>query len=190
LKQGPAGSKTNDNQGQDPTGSKDGDGINTPLDFERVTPDNLKPKDLLGCKILLDHDDGSKLRAKILKAIENPTMMTSKTPKTTKLLIAMGKDKRKELMWHQQVLDHINKDMEGSRKWKFRPILGHQGPLTKDDPDYIGSSYNVKIKWENGEITPHGPPSVIAINDPSTFAPSTRKGTIYLIPLGGRGLVD
>jgi hypothetical protein len=56
--------------------------------------------------------------------------------------------------------------MEDNRKWKFRQILGHQGPLTKDNPDYNSSSYNVKIKWENGEIT-HEPLSVFAIDDPS-----------------------
>jgi hypothetical protein len=70
-------------------------------------------------------------------------------------------------MSYQQVLDHINKDMEDNRKWKFRQILGQQGPLTKDDPDYNSSSYNVKIKWENSKIT-HKRLSNITIDDPST----------------------
>jgi hypothetical protein len=60
----------------------------------------------------------------------------------------------------------MNKDMEDNRKWIFRQILGHQGPLTKDDPDYKGSSVNVKIQWENREIT-HEPLSIISIDDPS-----------------------
>jgi hypothetical protein len=36
--------------------------------------------------------------------------------------------------------------MEDTRKWNFREILAHQGPLTKEHPDYNGSSYNLKIK--------------------------------------------
>jgi hypothetical protein len=31
----------------------------------------------------------------------------------------MERDKHKELMPYQQVLDHINEDMEDNRKWKF-----------------------------------------------------------------------
>jgi hypothetical protein len=39
----------------------------------------------------------------------------------------------------------------------------------KDHPNYNGSSYNVKIEWENGEIMSE-PLNVIATNDPVTCA--------------------
>ena len=37
--------------------------------------------------------------------------------------------------------------------WKFWRISGHQGPHKPTDPHYMGSCFNVWIKWENGEIT-------------------------------------
>jgi hypothetical protein len=83
----------------------------------------------------------------------------------------MGKDtnKREELLTYQQILDHINRDMEDDRMWKFRAIVAHQGPLTSDHPDYKGSSYNIEIEWENGERT-FEPLNVIAVDDPVTCA--------------------
>ena len=37
--------------------------------------------------------------------------------------------------------------------YRFRPIIGHQGPLLASDPDWKGSKYNVQVEWEAGEIT-------------------------------------
>ena len=45
--------------------------------------------------------------------------------------------------------------------FKFRAIIGHQGPLKATNPDWKGSKYNVKVEWETGEIT-FEPLSVIA----------------------------
>ena len=53
--------------------------------------------------------------------------------------------------------------------FKFRAIMGHQGPLAASDPDWKGSKYNVQGEWETGEIT-FEPLSVIAADDPVTCA--------------------
>ena len=37
--------------------------------------------------------------------------------------------------------------------FKFRAIIGHQGPLTATDPDWKGSKCNVHMEWETGEVT-------------------------------------
>ena len=37
--------------------------------------------------------------------------------------------------------------------YRFRAIIGHQGPLLDSDPDWKGSQYNVQVEWETGEIT-------------------------------------
>jgi hypothetical protein len=135
------------------TGSSDNDNTEDPT-FQKVTPENLKPKDLIARTILLDQDDGTtKLHAKILKFVNDSKDDDVKNSKALKFVISMGKDKHEELLSYQQILDHINKDMEDTRKWTFRKILAHQGPLTKEHPDYNGSSYNLKIEWESGEIT-------------------------------------
>jgi hypothetical protein len=52
--------------------------------------------------------------------------------------------------------------------------VGHQGPLLWHDKDYNGSSSNLLVKWENGEITTE-PLSVIAADDPVTCAVYARE---------------
>ena len=53
--------------------------------------------------------------------------------------------------------------------YRFRAIIGHQGPLLASDPDRKGSKYNVQVEWETGEIT-FEPLSIIAADDPVTCA--------------------
>ena len=48
--------------------------------------------------------------------------------------------------------------------YRFRAIIGHQGPLLASDPDWKGSKYNVQVEWETGEIT-FEPLSIIAADD-------------------------
>ena len=37
--------------------------------------------------------------------------------------------------------------------YRFRSIIGHEGPLKATDPNWKGSKWNVQIEWESGEIT-------------------------------------
>ena len=53
--------------------------------------------------------------------------------------------------------------------YKFREIIGHEGPLKGTDPNWKGSKLNVQIEWETDEIT-FEPLSVIAADDPMTCA--------------------
>jgi hypothetical protein len=48
-------------------------------------------------------------------------------------------------------------------------MTAHQGPLLPNDPDYNGSSYNVQVEWETGEVT-YELLSTIARDDPVTYA--------------------
>ena len=48
------------------------------------------------------------------------------------------------------IKEHFLKD---NGVWKFHKILDHQGLLSKDDPLYEGSKYNVLIECETGERT-------------------------------------
>ena len=49
--------------------------------------------------------------------------------------------------------------------FKFRSIIGHQGPLAASDPDWKASKYIVQVEWETGEIT-YEPLSIVAADDP------------------------
>ena len=58
--------------------------------------------------------------------------------------------------------------------WSFKDIIAHQRPLTKEDPHYKGSSYNVMIEWDTEETT-YEPLSLIIQDDPITCAVYTKK---------------
>ena len=69
--------------------------------------------------------------------------------------------------------------------FKFRAIIGHQGPLAASDPDWKGSKYNVQVEGETGEIT-FEPLSDIAADDPDTMQ-HMPKSMIYLLWKAGAG---
>ena len=80
---------------------------------------------------------------------------------------------------------HTSNSWTSSRKnvenddivWKFQRIVVHQGHLKPNNPNYMGSHFNVRIKWENGEIT-YEPLDVIAANDPITCAIYMRENSL------------
>ena len=69
--------------------------------------------------------------------------------------------------------------------FKFRSIIGHQGPLAASDPDWKGTKYNVQGEWETGEIT-YESLSIITADDqlPVQHMP---KRMIYLLWKAGIG---
>ena len=59
--------------------------------------------------------------------------------------------------------------------------MSHQGPLHTRHPDYKGSSYNVMIEWENGEISSE-PLHVIAKDDPVSVAVYAKENDLLDTP--------
>jgi len=59
------------------------------------------------------------------------------------------------------------------KKW----YSSHYGPLSRNDPSYSGSLYNIMVEWENGETT-YEPLSVITANDPVMCAMYAREQSI------------
>ena len=51
--------------------------------------------------------------------------------------------------------------------WKFKSIDTHQGPLKQTDAAYKGSRWNIRVNWENGEVT-YKPLAIIAKSNPVT----------------------
>ena len=64
--------------------------------------------------------------------------------------------------------------------YKFRAIIGHQGPLLASDPDWKGSKYNVQVEWETGEVT-FEPLSIIAADDPVTCTAYTKDNDLLAV---------
>ena len=38
------------------------------------------------------------------------------------------------------------------RKWLFKGITAHEGPLSSKHPNYNGSKYNLLVQWEDGSV--------------------------------------
>ena len=64
--------------------------------------------------------------------------------------------------------------------YKFRSIIGQQGPLAESDPGSKGSKYNVQVDWETGEIT-YEPLSIIADDAPVTCAAYAKENDLLAV---------
>ena len=67
--------------------------------------------------------------------------------------------------------------MDDDDLFLFIGITAHQGPLTKEDPQCKGSSYNVIVECETGE-TSYEPWNLIATDDPITCAAYAKRNWV------------
>lgn len=126
--------------------------------------------------------DGQKHRATIRKMIEDHDSKLEDNPTRLKFLISVNQDDGEEVITYNQLLDYLSQEENNNDVvWKFRRIVSHQGPLGPDHPDYKGSSYNINIEWETGEITKE-PLNVIAADDPVTCAIYARENNLLDVP--------
>jgi hypothetical protein len=112
-------------------------------------------------------EDGQRFRARIVRAIQDHEQHLAKDEDHIHFLCSINDDQFEEIMSYNELLRSLKQDGENDTVWRFRWITGHQGPLTPKDKDWNGSSYNVLIEWENGEITTE-PLAIIAADDPVT----------------------
>ena len=122
--------------------------------------------DLIGRSILLEQEDGTKIRARIERLV---TEQSETNPRMQEYVLSLKDSELEELMTYQQIIEHIESQDDSDKVWKFRRITAHEGPLSTNDKSYKGSKWNVMIEWENGEITSE-PLSIIAADDPVTCA--------------------
>ena len=85
-------------------------------------------------------------------------------------MIEYGEPKYKEIISYNELSDiiekqHLEEPTPKERLYIFKQILDHQGPLKPTDPNYKGSSWNVRIEWEDGSIT-FEPLDMVAKDDP------------------------
>ena len=90
-----------------------------------------------------------------------------------------------ETISYNQLVNHLeaaaNEDNEISDDlYKFRALIGHQGPLKPPDPNWKGCKYNVLIDWETGEKT-YEPLSVRAADDPVPCATYAKENDLLHI---------
>jgi len=143
----------------------------------------IDPEDLVGCTFLLDEqEDGQRFRVHIVECVAKHDKQTRMDPEHVKFKCSVNDDSYEEIISYNKLMDFIQKNAENNEiLWRFKRIVGHQGPLRQGDPHYAGSSYNVQVKWENGEIT-YEPLEVIAADDPITCAVYARDNDLLEQP--------
>lgn len=128
------------------------------------------PTELIGKTFLLNpKEDGQRFRARIVQLIEDHESAFEDNPTRIKFLLSVNNDTAEEIISYNEMLDYIGREDENPVTWKFRRIVSHQGPLKPEHADYNGSTYNVLVEWENGEVTKE-PLSIIGADDPVTCA--------------------
>ena len=136
---------------------------------------HVDTSELIGKTFLMEQqEDGTKHRARIVELIEDHQYAHKNSKEHTRFRLSVNNDQYEETMTYGEVLAHINKDEEQEVLWRYKRIMGHQGPLALNDKDYNGCTYNVQVEWENGEVT-FEPLSVIAVDDPVTCAIYARE---------------
>ena len=104
------------------------------------------------------------------KDVNNPTKNSART----KFKIQHNKDKFEEILSYNKIIDHIECSENAPVMWELDEIIGHQGPLLHNHPNYDGSPYNVTVRWSNGETTDELL-SIIATDAPVACAVYAKK---------------
>ena len=101
---------------------------------------------------LHERENGDRVRAQVVKKIIDHD---AQNHQNIKMLIEI--DDVEELIAYTELSNIIeqqhDEDMEKEDFFTFKDILDHQGPLKSNDNNYKGSTYNVKVRWEDGSET-------------------------------------
>ena len=142
----------------------------------------FSPEDLIGRTFLIDPQENGEIhRARIVEMLDDHENNVNENPTLKKFRLSINNDQAEEVITYNRLLEYISRDEENETVWKFRRIVSHQGPLRSDSPDYKGSTYNVMVEWETGEVTAE-PLQVIAADDPVTCAIYARDNNLLDLP--------
>ena len=131
----------------------------------------FSPDELIGVTFLHDTSNGERVRAEIVKKIND---IDSENHHNIKFLIQFGDPCYEEIISYTELSDIVEKQLadeptDEERLYIFKEIMDHEGPISKTSDKYMGSTYNVKIKWEDGSIT-WEPLTTIGKDDPGSCA--------------------
>ena len=145
------------------------------------------PSDLIGMTFPLPpEENGERLRAKVTRqVVEIIDQDNGQRIENINFILDIGSGKVEELISYNQLLEHLENAQDhdmgiDQELYRFRAIIGHQGPLLASDPDWKGSKYNVQVEWETGEIT-FEPLSIIAADDPVTCAAYAKENDLLAL---------
>ena len=131
-------------------------------------------EDLIGRTFKMEKDNSQPSEVTTVDAIKNHQDNVQTDSIHTKFRIKHTNDDCEELLTHNKLMDHLDKQEDGPIMWELTKITSHQGPLNKNHPNYQGSPYNVEVLWENGERTQE-PLSVFAADAPIACTTCAKK---------------
>jgi len=74
-------------------------------------------------------------------------------PELIRFRCLVGDQQIEEIIAYDQIGEFVERQTEVDEgTWRYRAIIGHQGPFTaRDKKEYRGSPYDLLIEWETGE---------------------------------------
>ena len=143
----------------------------------------LSPEELMGLTFIRESDDGQKLRAKVVRKINDDDAANHQN---IKFLVEIGNGDVDEIIAYAELSDLVEAQREEEllnpdKAWIYKAIIGHEGPLNPSDPKYKGSLYNVLVQWEDGSET-YEPLALIKKDDPVTCATYAKDNNLLDLP--------
>ena len=125
------------------------------------------PSDLIGRTFLLPpEENGERHRAKVTReVVEIIDQDNGQRVENINFILDIGNGKVEELISYNQLLEHLENaqdhDMGMDQElYRFRAIIGHQGPLLASDPDWKGSIM-FKLNGRLGRLPLNPSPSLL-----------------------------
>ena len=131
----------------------------------------FSPDDLVGRTFLKQpEEDGRRSRACIVRKI----IELEDNEEKIKFLVKLPEEDQDEISAYNEIIDIIadqyDEELQDTeRKWMFKGITAHEGPLSPKHPNYNGSKYNVLVQWEDGSVT-REPLDIFGKDDPVSCA--------------------
>jgi hypothetical protein len=91
----------------------------------------VDPQELLGHTFLMDtQEDGQRFRARIVECISDHESNVRCSDDHVTFRISVNEDEYEEIITYNELMDFIERNQENDAiVWRFRRIVGHQGPL-------------------------------------------------------------
>ena len=144
------------------------------------------PSDLIGRTFLLPpEENGERHRAKVTRqVVEIIDQDNCQRLVNINFILDIGNGKVEEIISYNQLLEHLENaqdhDMGMDQElYRFRAIIGHQGPLLASDPDWKGSQYNVQLNGRLGRLLLNPSPSLLQMIQ--SLVQHMPKRMIYLL---------
>ena len=142
----------------------------------------IDPNAIIGRTYLTNpNDDGTRHRMRIIEQLRNIDSDNASDPDTIRFRASNTDDTIEDIVTYNNVINILEPDDGDDGEWKFRAIVGHDGPIKQYDPRYKGSKWNLHIEWQNGDLT-WEPLNIIRHSDPVSCAIYARDNGLLDLP--------